>query len=229
MGILTGIIAFIILLPIIVFVHEFGHFLFARINGVRVESFSIGFGPSLFSWTDRYNTVWKVSAIPLGGYVKMLGQSDTPESSKEREKKEKKLTAKDRAESFEFKKRYQKASIVFAGPFFNFIFSFLVFFALYLFVGMPQTSSIVMDTVKDSPAYVAGIKAGDKIISIDDVVIEGPKNISKILSKSNGKKLSIKVKREDKDLTLSLTPERRGNTYFMGISYASRFENYKRV
>ena len=86
MGILTGIIAFIILLPIIVFVHEYGHFLFARINGVRVESFSIGFGPSLFEWKDKHNTVWKISAIPLGGYVKMLGQSDTPESAKEKQK-----------------------------------------------------------------------------------------------------------------------------------------------
>ena len=87
MGILTGIIAFIILLPIIVFVHEYGHFLFARINGVCVESFSIGFGPSLFEWKDKHNTVWKISAIPLGGYVKMLGQSDTTESAKEKAEK----------------------------------------------------------------------------------------------------------------------------------------------
>lgn len=229
MGILTGIIAFIILLPIIVFVHEFGHFLFARINGVRVESFSIGFGPSLFSWKDKHNTVWKISAIPLGGYVKMLGQSDTPESAEEKAKKIKKMSQKDKSESFEFKKRYQKASIVFAGPFFNFLFSFFVFFALYLFIGVPQTSSVVMDTVKDSPAYVAGIRAGDTIISIDDVVIENPRNISKILSNSNGKKLSVKVKRDNKDLILSLTPERKNNTYFMGVSYASRFENYKAI
>ncbi len=229
MGILTGIIAFIILLPIIVFVHEYGHFLFARINGVRVESFSIGFGPSLFSWKDKHNTVWKVSAIPLGGYVKMLGQSDTPESAEAKVKKAKKLTKKDKAESFEFKKRYQKASIVFAGPFFNFIFGFLVFFGLFYFIGSPTTSSIVMDVIKDSPAYVSGIKAGDKIVSINDVNIEQPKEIKNAIQNSNGKKLKIKVFRQDKNLNIFITPEKKNGFYFLGVSYAQRFENYKKI
>ena len=229
MGFLMGIIAFVILLPVIVFVHEFGHFLFARINGVRVESFSIGFGPSLFSWTDKHNTVWKVSAVPLGGYVKMLGQSDTPESSKEKAKKSKKLTAKDRAESFEFKKRYQKASIVFAGPFFNFVFGFLVFFSLYFFTGISNTSTVVMEVIKDSPAYTSGIKAGDVILSIDGESVKNSRKISNLIKKSNGKKIIVKVKRDDKDLSISVTPEKKGNTYFLGVSYTSRFENYRRV
>lgn len=229
MGILTGIIAFIILLPIIVFVHEYGHFLFARINGVRVESFSIGFGPSLFSWKDKHNTVWKFSAIPLGGYVKMLGQSDTPELAEVKAKKAKKLTKKDKAESFEFKKRYQKASIVFAGPFFNFIFGFLVFFGLFYFIGLPATSSIVMDVVKDSPAYVSGIKAGDKIVSINGVNIEQPREIKNAIQNSDGKKLKVKVFRQDKNLNIFITPEKKNDTYFLGVSYSQRFENYKKI
>ena len=229
MGILTGIIAFIILLPVIVFVHEFGHFLFARINGVRVESFSIGFGPSLFSWKDKHNTVWKISAIPLGGYVKMLGQSDTPESIEERRKKEKKLTKKDKAESFEFKKRYQKASIVFAGPFFNFVFGFIVFFGLFYFIGVPKTSSIVMDVVKDSPAYVSGVKAGDTIISINGINIEQPREIKNFIQNSDGKKLKLNIKSGDKSLQIFVLPERKDNTYFLGVNYTQRFENYEKI
>ncbi len=229
MGILTGIVAFIILLPVIVFVHEFGHFLFARINGVRVESFSIGFGPSLFSWTDKHNTVWKVSAIPLGGYVKMLGQSDTPESTETKAKKIKKLSAKDKAESFEFKKRYQKASIVFAGPFFNFIFGFLVFFGLYFFIGVSNNNSVVMDVIKDSPAYTSGIKSGDIILSINGESVKNARKISQLIKESNGKKIIVKVKRNDKDLSISVIPEKKNDTFFLGVSYASRFENYRKV
>ncbi len=229
MGFLTGVIAFIILLPVIVFVHEYGHFLFARINGVRVESFSIGFGPSLFSWMDKHNTAWKISAIPLGGYVKMLGQSDTPETSAEKQKKIKKMTKKDKAESFEFKKTYQKASIVFAGPFFNFIFGFIVFLSLFFFVGMPKTNSIVMDIVKDSPAYTSGIKVGDRIISINKEVIEKPRNIANIIKKSNGNKLKIELERNGKILDIFVKPKKQNDSYFLGISYASHFENYKKM
>ncbi|MBR4315655.1 MAG: RIP metalloprotease RseP [Alphaproteobacteria bacterium] len=229
MGILTGIIAFIILLPIIVFVHEYGHFLFARINGVRVESFSIGFGPSLFEWKDKHNTVWKISAIPLGGYVKMLGQSDTPESAKEKAEKAKKLTAKEKAESFQFKKLYQKASIVFAGPFFNFVFGFILFFSLFFFKGIPNTTSIVMDVVKDSPAYSSGIKTGDIFVSINGTLVENPRSIGKIIKSSNGKKLDIVVNRSGKNIDISVIPEQKNDSYFLGVSYASKFENYKKI
>ena len=229
MGFLTGIIAFIILLPIIVFVHEFGHFLFARINGVRVESFSIGFGPSLFSWKDKYNTVWKISAIPLGGYVKMLGQSDTPESVEEKQKKIKKLSKKNKAESFEFKKRYQKASIVFAGPFFNFLFGFIVFWGLFFFVGQPKTNCIVIDVVKNSPAYMAGIKSGDRVIAINENSVENPRKIQKFIQQSNGKKIKIKLERDGKVLNLFASPKKEKDSYFLGISYSSHFENYKKI
>ena len=229
MGFLTGLIAFIILLPIIVFVHEFGHFLFARINGVRVESFSIGFGPSLFSWTDKHKTVWKISAIPLGGYVKMLGQSDTPETAKERALKAKKLTAKDRAESFEFKKNYQKASIVFAGPFFNFVFAFFVFFSLFFFKGISDSSFIIVDVAKDSPAYTSGIKTDDMIIAINSIDIKNGRDISNLISKSKGKKIIVKVKRGEKFLSFFVAPEKKDKSYFLGISYVAKFKDYKPV
>ena len=224
-----GLLAFIILLPVIVFVHEFGHFLFARINGVKVESFSIGFGWTLFSWTDKYKTVWKVSAIPLGGYVKMLGQSDTPESAEEKNKKIKLLSPKERSESFEFKKRYQKAAIVAAGPLFNFIFGFLVFFMLFLFIGVPKTTSVIIDIQKDSPAYIAGFQKEDSIISIDGIQVNHPSGISEVINSSNGKKLKFEVARDGKVVEIFATAKKTNDKYLLGISYGSRFNEYKKL
>lgn len=229
MNFIFGVIAFVILLPIIVFVHEFGHFLFARLNGVRVESFSIGFGKSFYSWTDKRGTVWKLCIIPLGGYVKMLGQSDTPETAEEKKNAESKLSATEKKQSFEFKKRYQKASIVLAGPLFNFIFGFIVFFMLFIFRGVPLTPSVVMDVQKDSGAYVAGIKSGDTILSINDVEIKRPQQIAKIVQTFDGKVFDIKLKRDDKTLTVHATPTRQGEKYILGVSYSSEFNSYEPV
>lgn len=224
-----GIVAFIILIPIVVFVHEFGHFLFARINGVKVESFSIGFGMKLFGWRDSFGTEWKVCLVPLGGYVKMLGQSDTPETSEQKQANRKKLSKKEKSESFEFKKRYQKASIVFAGPLFNFILGILVFFCLFFFIGMAKYSPVIHSVVKESPAVKAGLKSGDKLISLGSNKIEIASDVSKIMKEATGKPMPIVVERDGKVLKFSITPKKSDGKFLLGIVYAPKFENYTKV
>ena len=225
-GTLTGFIAFIILLPIVVFVHEFGHFLFARINGVRVEAFSIGFGKPILSWIDRHNTVWKICIIPLGGYVKMLGQSDTPESTEEHALATAQLSDTDRKQSFEFKQRYQKASIVLAGPLFNFIFSFLIFFAIFAFKGIPNTPSKIVSIIKDSPAYTAGLKSDDIIVAINDTKINKPREVSQLIQSSHGSTIKMEILRADKTMQFSITPKLDGKKYILGLSYSTYLKDY---
>src|SRR5215831_11400044 len=108
-----SVLGFVIILTVLVFVHEFGHYIIARWNRVRVEVFSIGFGPELFGWTDRAGTRWKVSLLPFGGYVRMLGETGAEENA---EGEAKPLSAADRAGSFHYKKLWQRAAVVVAGP-----------------------------------------------------------------------------------------------------------------
>lgn len=229
MGLVYAIIAFVILLPIIVFVHEFGHFLFARINGVKVEAFAIGFGKKLFGWRDSHGTDWKVCIIPLGGYVKMVGQSDTPESAEKRAEDRKKMTEKEMAQSFEFKKRYQKASIVAAGPLFNFIFGMIVFFGLFFFAGIPDSSVVVHSVVSESAAQKAGVKDGDKILSLDGVKVEKAKNIASIMKKADGSVIEMKVLRDGEVVDLKIEPTKDNNVYKLGIMYSAVYSNFKKV
>ncbi len=224
-----ALLAFIIMIPVVVVVHELGHFLFARLNHVKVEAFSIGFGKKLYSWKDKLGTEWRICAIPLGGYVSMLGQSDTPQTVEEKKLAESKLTKEEKKQSFEFKKRYQKASIAFAGPFFNFIFGFVVFFSLFFFVGESVNPAFVNSVVKDSPAFVAGMKDGDKIIKIADMDINNVQDVANAMQKANGQSLLIKVIRDGKNVELSVIPKKDGDRFILGITYAPKFESYTKV
>nr|CRH05175.1 Putative zinc metallopeptidaseRseP peptidase. Metallo peptidase. MEROPS family M50B [Candidatus Magnetococcus massalia] len=189
----------IVVLGVLIFVHEMGHFLFARWLGVRVITFSIGFGPKLFSWKGRgpedEATEYQLSAIPLGGYVKMLGED--PEGGE--------LTDRERAQAFSEKALWRRFSIVFAGPLFNFIFAV---FALWLAFGLGvQERLAVVGTVHDdSPAMEAGLKPGDKITRIDEVAIDRWDQMSKLIRVSEGRALALEVEREQKLLRLSITP-----------------------
>src|SRR5229473_2683261 len=144
MSILTGglgyIIPFLVVLTVLVFVHELGYYLVARFNGVRIEVFSIGFGPEIFGWNDRAGTRWKVSAIPIGGYVKMFGDSDASSlpSGAIHE-----MSAEDRAVSFHHKRLGQRTAVVAAGPIANFLFAIVVLALLFATVGQPFTPADV--------------------------------------------------------------------------------------
>ncbi len=160
MGFIEGfwlyVILFLLMITVLVFVHEMGHYLVARWNGVRVEVFSVGFGPEIFGWTDRHDTRWKISAIPLGGYVKMFGEMLVPETGAEDESSP--LSPEERAVSFNSKRLGQRTAIVAAGPIANFVFAVLVFAVLYSTLGQSYTLPKVDKVLPGSVAEAAGFQ-----------------------------------------------------------------------
>jgi regulator of sigma E protease len=156
------IIPFIVVLGVLVSVHEFGHYLVARFCGVRVEVFSIGFGPELFGWTDRVKTRWKVSLIPLGGYVKMFGDMDpasTPDSEAVRQ-----MSEEDRKVAFPAKKLWQRFLVVLAGPFMNFLFGAVVLAFMFVFAGQPFSPPVAEEILSGGAAESAGFQVGDRVL-----------------------------------------------------------------
>jgi len=219
-GGLGYILPFLIVLTVLVFVHELGHYLVARYNGVRVDVFSIGFGPELFGWNDRVGTRWKFSAVPLGGYVKMFGDADAasaPGASLER------MSAEERAVSFHHKRLPQRAAVVAAGPIANFVFALVVLAGLFATVGQPFTPADVGAVQPGSAAEQAGIKAGDVITAIAGERIERFEDVQRIVRLNTGTPLPMVLKRGDKDLDITVTPritaftDRFGNQHKIGL------------
>ncbi len=210
---------FLIVLTVLVFVHELGHYLVARWNKVRVEVFSIGFGPELFGWTDRSGTRWKFSAIPLGGYVKMFGDSDATSMPGQELST---MTDAEMAVAFHHKRLGQRAAIVAAGPFANFLFAIVVKAVLFSTVGQAFTPAMVGEVVAASAAEKAGIKTGDLIVAIGDRQIRSFEEVQQIVSFNAGTPLAITVKRGDSTVPLEATPQvvdqrdRFGNHYRLG-------------
>ena len=160
---------FLILLTVLVFVHEMGHYLVARYCGVRVEVFSVGFGPEIYGWNDRRGTRWRFSAIPIGGYVKMFGEQ-TGGSGQDGERQS--LSATERAESFAAKTLGQRTAIVFAGPFANFLFAVVMMAGLFMAVGQSFMPTDIGSVGPNSAAERAGMKPGDVITAINGTDIE---------------------------------------------------------
>jgi regulator of sigma E protease len=202
-GLWTYVAPFLIVLTVLVFVHELGHYWVARRCGVRVEVFSIGFGPELFGWTDRAGTRWKFSAVPLGGYVKMFGDADAA-STPGAELAE--MTEEEKAVSFHHKTLGQRAAVVAAGPIANFLFALVVFAGLFVIVGQPFTPPEIGGVLPDSAAERAGLKAGDRIVAINDQPIERFEEIQRIIQLNLDSPLTLVVRREGKDLRLNAQP-----------------------
>lgn len=198
----TYIIPFLVVLTILVYVHEWGHYWVALKCGVRVEVFSIGFGPEIFGWTNKAGTRWKISAIPLGGYVKMLGQSDTsPDGENDDE-----LTQEELQFSFAHKSLAKRTAVVAAGPIANFIFAIVVFALLAWIVGSPVPKAGIGSVMPDSPAEQAGLMTGDRIVEIDNQPVELFTDLQKIVSASPEIRLSMLVSRDEETVLISVTP-----------------------
>src|SRR5688572_13917300 len=164
-GFTGSLLPFLFVLTIVVFFHELGHFLVARWAGVKVLTFSVGFGPELAGFNDRHGTRWKLSAIPLGGYVKFFGddsEASTPSSSTLAS-----MTAEERGSSFHHKSVGRRAAIVAAGPTANFILAIVIFASLFMFLGKPSTTARVDGVQAGSAAEAAGFKAGDIVTAIN--------------------------------------------------------------
>ena len=193
------ILPFLILLTVLVFVHEMGHYLVARYCGVRVEVFSIGFGPEIYGWEDRRGTRWRFSAIPIGGYVKMFGeQPGGPGRDGEGEP----LSTTERAESFAAKTLGQRSAIVFAGPFANFLFAVVMLAGMFMAIGQPFTPADISAVEPNSAAERAGLKPGDVIVSINGTEIERFEQVVSIVRIAPGQPLAIKVQREGHEFVL---------------------------
>jgi regulator of sigma E protease len=199
-----ALVAFLAVLTVLVFVHELGHYLVARRNRVRVEVFSIGFGPELFGWNDRAGTRWKFSAIPLGGYVKMFGDSDAASSPSAALPA---MTAEERAVSFHYKRLGQRAAIVAAGPIANFVFAIVLFTGLYSIVGQPFTPPEVGQVKEGSAADHAGIKPGDVIVRLDGRTIDRFEDVQQIVRLNPGVAMDLVVRRDSTELPLKVTPQ----------------------
>jgi regulator of sigma E protease len=210
---LSDIIPFLVVLTVLVYVHEWGHYWVAVKCGVRVEVFSIGFGPELFGWYNKAGTRWKVSAIPLGGYVKMFGQSDTEPDDDVGET----LTDEEKAVSFAHKTLAQRVAIVAAGPFANFIFAVIVFFLLAWLVGTPIPHAGVGQVMTDSPAARAGVMSGDTIVAIDDEEITLFSDLQRIVQEHPETSIDLYIMRGDENIVVSVRP--RGVTGEDGATY----------
>ena len=150
-------IPFIFLITVVVFIHEYGHYYFAKKYGVGVTDFSIGFGREIFGWNDKSGTRWKICWIPLGGYVKFFGDRNVFSQTEQAEVL-KKYNKEDQKKLFILKPLYQRSLIVVAGPIANFVLALMIFVFIYMFVGKDMTPAIVHEVQKDSPAHISGIK-----------------------------------------------------------------------
>jgi len=226
-GFLGTAVPFLIVLTVLVFVHEMGHFLVARRNGVRVEIFSIGFGPELFGWTDKAQTRWKFSVIPLGGYVKMFGDANVASQPGAGIKE---MTPEERAVSFHDKRLGQRALIVAAGPVVNFLFAIVLLFGLFVTVGQPFTPPVVGDVLPESAAAQAGILPGDRIAAIDGSSIERFEEVQRIVRQRGAQQLRITLLRDGRELNLTITPkiteltDNFGNKQKIGLLGVTRSE-----
>ena len=220
----TNGVSFLFILTVIVFFHELGHYAIARLNGVRVEVFSIGFGPEIFGWTGKNGTRWKISLLPLGGYVKMFGETASGSQGDEVEE----LSAEERLVSFHHKTVGQRAAIVAAGPIANFLLAIAVLAVLFSTAGQPFTAAEIGSVQADSAAEKAGMRSGDKFIAIDGKTIERFEDVQGIIRMAPGKELSVTVLREGRELVLKAVPkkhqliDRFGNTTEIGLLGVTR-------
>ena len=195
MDISTNIVAFVIVLGVLIFFHELGHFLVARIFGVGVEKFSLGFGPRIFGKTVGI-TDYRVSAIPLGGYVKMVG--DEPGAEIEPEKV---------PLSFTHKPIHKKMLIVAAGPFFNLFLAVLIFLGVFLVTGLYVLKPSIGGVQEGMPAAAQGLQKGDLIKAIDNVPVESWNEMAALVSGSGGKQIVFTIEREGELFDVGITPQ----------------------
>jgi regulator of sigma E protease len=220
-GLIGYLVPFLFVLTIVVFFHELGHFMVARWAGVKVLTFSLGFGPELAGFNDRHGTRWKISAVPLGGYVKFFG--DDSEASTPSSDTLANMTEEERAGSFHHKRVGPRAAIVAAGPIANFLLAIVIFTGLFTFFGKPNMSARVDKVEAGSAAAAAGFQVGDIVTAIDGTAIGSFSDMQRIVGTHAGDQLAFTVKRGDSTVQLHGTPQLRevkdpfGNSHRLGV------------
>jgi regulator of sigma E protease len=218
--VLGYLLPFLFVLTIVVFFHELGHFLVARWCGVAVKVFSIGFGPEIVGFNDRHGTRWRLSWVPLGGYVKFIDDENVASAG---HKAVETLSEEDRKRSFQGKPLAARAAVVAAGPVANFVLAIVIFTLIFSFFGERITAAKVNIVNPGSAAERAGFKPGDRVLSVDGQKIESFGEMQRIVGTSADQQLTFTVARDGKTLDIVATPERKeitdrfGNTMRMGL------------
>ena len=205
MEILTFTIPFLVLITVVVFIHEYGHYYFAKKYGVGVTDFSIGFGKEIFGFNDKSGTRWKFCIIPLGGYVKFFGDRNVFSETEQTELL-KKYNTVDQKKLFVVKPLYQRSLIVAAGPFANFILAIFIFSFIYIFAGKDFTPAQIQEVQIDSPAFKAGIKKNDMIISINKNKVNSILDVSTFINATSKDRISMKILRNNQEMDLFVNP-----------------------
>ena len=198
-------IPFLILITIVVFIHEYGHYYFAKKYGVGITDFSIGFGREIFGWNDKSGTRWKICWIPLGGYVKFFGDRNVFSQSEQQDLINQ-YNEKDRKKLFILKPLYQRSVIVAAGPLANFVLAILIFTMVNLFIGKDMTPAVIEEVQNDSPAFEYGLKKNDKILFINNNKVESILEVSTFINTSTSELIDFKVLRNDQTLSILVKP-----------------------
>lgn len=193
------VVPFIVLLGVLIFVHELGHYLMAKFTGVKVDEFSIGFGKKLWGFTDRSGTEWKICAIPLGGYCKFLGDGDAASSTDESAS----VAEEDKKYAFAFQNPFKKLAIVIAGPAANYVFAILVFAGVFFFLGKVDFPAVVGEVIKGGAAEQAGVLAGDRILKVNGKAVNSFAEVRQEVDMNTAEKVSLEIKRGEQLITLS--------------------------
>ncbi|MBM3555110.1 MAG: RIP metalloprotease RseP, partial [Alphaproteobacteria bacterium] len=197
-------VPFLVVLTVLIFVHELGHYWVARRCGIRVEVFSIGFGPELWAREDRHGTRWRIAAIPIGGYVKFFGDADAASYGQATEG----LTEAEKAVAFPFKPLSARAAVVAAGPIANFLFAIVAFAILAMTWGLPFTAPVVGAVQPGSAAEAAGLRPGDRFVEVEGSAIERFQDVQRIVRFRPGETLALVMEREGERLALRAVPKR---------------------
>jgi regulator of sigma E protease len=198
------VILFLVLLTVLIFVHELGHYWVARRNKIRIDVFSIGFGKEIYGWTDSVGTRWKIGMLPLGGYVKMFGHGDEIDDDGE----ERVLTPAEQAVSFSHKRLWQRFAVIVGGPLANFLFAILLFAVLYATVGRPLSLAGVGSVAENGAAAEIGIQQGDRVLSVNGEPITWFTDLYEKVSALPGQKVAIVIRRDGNEIPMSATLKR---------------------
>ncbi len=229
LNIIYYILPFVLFLSILVFVHEFGHFIVARSLNIKVNAFSIGFGKELWGRVDKHGTRWKISAVPLGGYCQFLGDDEASSSSNETAKK---LTEEEKKYAFIFQNPFKKLAVVIAGPGFNYLLAILIYFALFAIYGRFNIPPVIGEVMEGGAAQSAGLLKGDRILSVNDHKIVEFSDISREVLMAADHKTSLEVEREGKKLHFDIvltelnhpTKQKDTKQYMLGIKSTGSVE-----
>ena len=221
-------VTFLVILSILVFIHEWGHYIIARLCGVHIETFSIGFGPEIWGFNDKRGTRWKFSAIPLGGYVKMFGDADPTsarhvEAVEDAEGNSREFTDAEKEVAFYTKHVAKRAAVVFAGPAINFLFAIAILAGLYITLGKPLTPPVATAVDKQSPAHESGIRPQDRFVAADGDSINDFSDIRQKVMLALDTPVTFTILRDGERRAIEVTPERKVAEDSFGFEHAKGY------